>query len=219
MTKSFRDLELEKDTKKSLDLVFYVGLSEVIRRGSLRYLLPAYSVQIWRSLAVEIDINELVLLFKGLLLTEKKLDNRKQRWFPSPALVIYQNLKTRLSPGMLYEISIWSKRIRPPSLKSSFTKYRLNIPQFPDADQSGFSKCHCCNYMLNIPESERYLPFTEYHRLARRRQELKDFEDNKCPQCEQVKLKTQKTRWGVLRVCGNYPICDYFEQNSERLLE
>ena len=54
-----------------MDLVFYVGLSEVIRRRSLRYLLPAYSVKIWRSLAVEIDINELVLLFKGLLLTEK----------------------------------------------------------------------------------------------------------------------------------------------------
>ncbi|XXK35320.1 topoisomerase DNA-binding C4 zinc finger domain-containing protein [Rhodobacteraceae bacterium nBUS_22] len=39
-------------------------------------------------------------------------------------------------------------------------------------------------------------------------------EQNKCPKCKEHQLSRNETRWGVLRICSNYPKCDFTKKEA-----
>ena len=151
----------------------------------------------------EIDVNLLIFFYKGLVLNEFKF----LKGANSCTLITPTNriLQRRLSASMYCEISNWAQKY---FIRSNNYHY---LPKNPEIEIPSRHQCVSCFVYEKIPLIERNYTYSKYLPNEELRQEIRKFEINKCPKCEQHILKSTDTRWGEIRRCTNYPICDFIE--------
>ena len=149
------------------------------------------------------DPNLLVIIFKGLVICETNiLKNRANS--VSPVNFVNNILTQRLSAALYNEVAEWAGRYY--ALAQVNGSYR---PTFQPIVRTSGSCCSSCAAYSEIGKEDAELTYTNYKNIMQQRQDEKDFEQNKCPKCRQHKLKTNQTRWGNIRICSDYPQCDF----------
>ena len=117
----------------------------------------------------------------------------------------------RLSAALYNEISEWASEYYIGSGVNPFyrPKFKPSLPSF--------KRCPSCSAYSKLGKEKSELTFWDYIAKIRKLEDDKDLKKNKCPKCGKYDLKTSQTRWGNMRICSNYPKCDFtesFENNS-----
>ena len=154
------------------------------------------------------DPNILVIIFKGLVICEFHIVKQGINSV-SPVTFLNSILIRRLSTALCNEIAEWAL-----SYPANF-RYRKNFlkPIFR-SDYSGLSnfQCSSCTAYSKISNEETKLTYSEYLEVSQKRKDKEELARNKCPKCQQHQLKTNRTRWGRIRICSSYPQCDFIKK-------
>ena len=188
-----------------IDNLIFCGLTEKFHQSfSESYWLFGGDYVYDHKFYREGDINLLVIIFKGLVICET--ESLKRANSVSPVNFINKILIQRLSASLYNEIAEWALQRYQASPVNPY--YR---PKFQRIVKTRGYNCSSCTTHSFIPIDERHLTQLEYITLLEAREKQRHFEKNKCPKCKKYELKRNQTRWGNIRICSNYPQCNYVE--------
>lgn len=162
----------------------------------------------WAGASRRCDVNELLVLYRGLIISETFVV--KGLHSATPTRIIFNQLRSRL-PGPLFEaVADWTATQHIDAVKNG----RNVNPYAPRCARStyiqgGESKISCvsCIMMESLDPMVASMSADKFQQWKLEVATKKYNSENKCPICRDGILHLRNTRWGNVMVCSNYPEC------------
>lgn len=197
-------------TEKSSELrsFFYSSYHDNHLRSSRSLGHNPGSDAFWVHASARCDVNELLILYRGLIIAEIHLVEGVHS--ATPTSILYNRLRDRISGPLFEALSDWTA-IQHADARNSGQAVNSYAPKCKKSKyhdvRNRNALCVACAIAKDLDDGTLAMNASDFREWRLASEQWACDRANRCPLCNDGVMQLKRTRWGEVMVCSNYPNC------------